>query len=139
MKFTASLRRLREGRLFWVLTAWAVILGFDALFVPEFFRIGIQGGHLYGNLIDVLNNGAPLMLVAIGMTLVIATGGVDLSVGAVMAISAAMGAVLINPAPGDKLISNEILTKDATNTPLGAGYGTACWFPVPGFSRWWRR
>ena len=30
------------------------------------------------------------MLLAIGMTLVIATGGVDLSVGAVMAISASV-------------------------------------------------
>ncbi|WP_110514463.1 ABC transporter permease [Herpetosiphon llansteffanensis] len=113
-----SFSRIRESRLFWVLTAWAVILGFNALFVPGFFRINVQDGHLYGNLIDVLNNGAPLMLVAIGMTLVIATGGIDLSVGAVMAISAAMGAVLINPAPGDKLVSNEILTRNATNTPL---------------------
>jgi simple sugar transport system permease protein len=52
------------------------------------------------------------------MTLVIATGGVDLSVGAVIAISAAMGAVLINPALGNELIANEILTRDATNTPL---------------------
>jgi simple sugar transport system permease protein len=69
-------------------------------------------------LIDVFNNAAPLMLVAIGMTLVIATGGVDLSVGAVIAISAAMGAVLINPALGNKLITNDILTKDMTNTPL---------------------
>ena len=73
---------------------------------------------LYGNLIDVFNNAAPLMLVAIGMTMVIATGGVDLSVGAVIAISAAMGAVLINPALGTNLITNDILTKDATNTPL---------------------
>ena len=63
---------------------------------------------MYGNIIDIFNNGAPLMLVAIGMTLVIATGGVDLSVGAVIAISAAMGAVLINPALGNKLISNAI-------------------------------
>jgi simple sugar transport system permease protein len=37
------------------------------------------------------------MLLAIGMTLVIATGGVDLSVGAVMAISASVAAILINP------------------------------------------
>jgi len=115
---TTLLKRIRESRLFWPLAAWAVILVFDAIFIPGFFKIGIQDGHLYGNLIDVLNNGAPLMLVAIGMTLVIATGGVDLSVGAVIAISAAMGAVLINPALGDKLITNDILTKDATNTPL---------------------
>jgi simple sugar transport system permease protein len=58
------------------------------------------------------------MLVAIGMTLVIATGGVDLSVGAVIAISAAMGAVLINPALGKQLITNDILTANTTNTPL---------------------
>jgi ribose/xylose/arabinose/galactoside ABC-type transport system permease subunit len=112
-------RRMRESHLFWPLAALAVILIFDAIFIPEFFQIEIKDGHLYGNLIDVLNNGAPLMLVAIGMTMVIATGGVDLSVGAVIAISAAVGAVLINPALGDRLISNEILTRDATNTPLG--------------------
>jgi ribose/xylose/arabinose/galactoside ABC-type transport system permease subunit len=116
-------KRMRDSRLFWPLVAWILILAFDAIFVPGFFKIGIlddpvYGSHLYGNLVDVFNNGAPLMLVALGMTLVIATGGVDLSVGAVIAISAAMGAVLINPALGNKLITNDILTRDATNTPL---------------------
>ena len=98
MRNAPLLKRIRESRLFWPLVAWALILVFDALFLPGFFKIGIMedsvnGNHLYGNLIDVLNNGAPLMVVAIGMTMVIATGGVDLSVGAVIAISAAMGAV----------------------------------------------
>jgi simple sugar transport system permease protein len=126
------LKRIRENRVFWPLVALALILIADALFAPGFFKIGIVDGHLFGNLIDVFNNSAPLMLVAIGMTMVIATGGVDLSVGAVIAISAAMGAVLINPALGTKLISNDILTKDATNTPLwlivlaDLGAGTLC-------------
>ncbi len=116
-------RRFRDSQIFWPLVAWIIILVFDAIIDPTFFRIGIiedptYGKHLYGNLVDIFNNGAPLMLVAIGMTLVIATGGIDLSVGAVIAISAAMGAVLINPALGNELISNEILTKNATNTPL---------------------
>jgi galactofuranose transport system permease protein len=112
------LKRVRENRLFWPLVALALILATDAIFAPGFFKIGVLDGHLFGNLVDVFNNSAPLMLVAIGMTMVIATGGVDLSVGAVIAISAAMGAVLINPALGTKLISNEVLTKDMTNTPL---------------------
>lgn len=112
------LKRIRENSLFWPLVALALILITDAIFAPGFFKIGIVEGHLYGNLIDVFNNSAPLMLVAIGMTLVIATGGVDLSVGAVIAISAAMGAVLINPALGNKLITNDILTANTTNTPL---------------------
>src|SRR5512133_63942 len=119
MKKSPFFKRVRESRLFWPLVAMALILIFDAFYAPTFFKIGVLDGHLYGNLIDVLNDGAPLALVALGMTLVIATGGVDLSVGAVIAISAAMGAVLINPALGNKLISNEILTRDATNTPLG--------------------
>jgi galactofuranose transport system permease protein len=118
MKTSLFLKRIRESRLFWPLVAIVLILLFDAIFAPGFFKIGVLNGHLYGNLIDVLNDGAPLALVAIGMTLVIATGGVDLSVGAVVAISAAMGAVLINPALGNKLITNDILTKNATNTPL---------------------
>lgn len=123
MTKTPFFKRMRDSRLFWPLVAWVIILVFDAILEPGFFKIGIledpvYGSHLYGNLIDVFNNGAPLMLVAIGMTLVIATGGVDLSVGAVIAISAAMGAVLINPALGNQLITNDILTRDATNTPL---------------------
>jgi ribose/xylose/arabinose/galactoside ABC-type transport system permease subunit len=123
MKKTPILKRFRESRLFWPIVAWVIILAFDAIFLPGFFKIGIiedpvYGSHLYGNLIDVFSNGAPLMLVAIGMTLVIATGGIDLSVGAVIAISAAMGAVLINPALGNQLITNDILTRNATNTPL---------------------
>jgi ribose/xylose/arabinose/galactoside ABC-type transport system permease subunit len=122
-KQTSFLRRFRDSQLFWPLVAWVLILLFDAIVEPGFFKLGIiedpvYGKHLYGNLVDIFNNGAPLMLVAIGMTLVIATAGVDLSVGAVIAISAAMGAVLINPALGNQLITNDILTRNATNTPL---------------------
>jgi simple sugar transport system permease protein len=123
MRNTSLLQRARESHLFWPLVAWALILLLNAIVAPSFFKLGIiedpvYGKRLYGNLVDIFNNGAPLMLVAIGMTLVIATGGVDLSVGAVIAISAAMGAVLINPALGNELITNDILTRNATNTPL---------------------
>jgi ribose/xylose/arabinose/galactoside ABC-type transport system permease subunit len=123
MKQTSFLRKFRESQIFWPVVAWVLILLFDAIVAPGFFKLGIiedpvYGKHLYGNLVDIFNNGAPLTLVAIGMTLVIATGGVDLSVGAVIAISAAMGAVLINPALGNQLITNDILTRNATNTPL---------------------
>jgi simple sugar transport system permease protein len=118
MKIYPILNRIRQNRLFLPLGALVLILVFDAFYAPGFFKIGILDGHLYGNLIDVINNGAPLVLVAMGMTMVIATGGVDLSVGAVIAISGAMGAVLINPSLGNQLISNAITAKDATNTPL---------------------
>ncbi|WP_413203451.1 ABC transporter permease [Rhodospirillum sp. A1_3_36] len=54
----------------------------------------LQDGRLFGSLVDVFNRGAPVMLLATGMVLVIATRGIDLSVGAVMAISGAVAASL---------------------------------------------
>lgn len=53
--------------------------------------------RLFGSLIDILNRAAPVMLLTIGMTLVYATGGIDLSVGSVLAISGALAAYLIRP------------------------------------------
>ena len=59
---------------------------------PGFLALEWRDGHLYGNLIDILNRAAPLALVAAGMTLVIAARGLDISVGAVVAIAAATAA-----------------------------------------------
>jgi simple sugar transport system permease protein len=83
--------------LFFPLVAFALILLFDFLFIPGFFTIENRGGNLRGSLIDIFRNGSTVMLLAIGMTLVIATGGVDLSVGAIMAIAASMAGILMNP------------------------------------------
>ncbi|MBU0973827.1 MAG: ABC transporter permease [Proteobacteria bacterium] len=61
-----------------------------------FAKITIVDGHLYGRLIDIFRNGSKLMLLAIGMTFVIASGGIDISVGSVMAISGAIACSVIN-------------------------------------------
>ena len=79
----------------WPLLALALILVIDGLVSPTFFRITVVDNHYFGSLIDILKNAAPLMLLAMGMSLVIATHGIDLSVGAVIAISAAVAAVLV--------------------------------------------
>jgi ribose/xylose/arabinose/galactoside ABC-type transport system permease subunit len=92
-----SLRKVTENRLFFPFVALALILLFDLIAVPGFFRISTREGNLYGNLIDIVRNASTVSLLAIGMTLVIATGGVDLSVGAVMAIAASVAALLMNP------------------------------------------
>ena len=72
-----------------------VVLLLNVLLFPDFFNISIQNGRFYGSVIDVLNRGAPVALVAVGMTLVIATKGIDLSVGAVVAICGATAAAAI--------------------------------------------
>jgi simple sugar transport system permease protein len=88
---TASLKAL-VLRLLPQLIALAVILLLNFIMFPQFFHLEVQNGRLYGSLIDVLNRGAPVALIAIGMTLVIATKGIDLSVGAVIAICGAVAA-----------------------------------------------
>jgi len=90
-------RKVTENRLFFPLLALSLILLFDFIFIPGFFTIESRDGDLRGSLIDIFRNGSTVMLLAIGMTLVIATGGVDLSVGATMAIAASMAGILMNP------------------------------------------
>jgi ribose/xylose/arabinose/galactoside ABC-type transport system permease subunit len=90
-------RSITESRLFFPLVALSLILLFDFIFIPGFFSIENRGGNLHGSLIDIFRNGSTVMLLAIGMTLVIATGGVDLSVGATMAIAASVAGILMNP------------------------------------------
>ena len=79
----------------WPLLALTLLLLYNFIFTPGFFKIRLEQNHLYGTLIDIVDRAAPVILIAFGMTLVIATGGVDLSVGAVMAIAAAAAAHLL--------------------------------------------
>lgn len=86
---------LFRDRRAWPCLALILLLLANLVITPEFFHLEIRDGRLYGSLIDVLNRGAPVALLAIGMSLVIATRGIDLSVGAVMAIAGAVCANLI--------------------------------------------
>lgn len=92
-----SMRKITESKLFFPILTLAIILILDAVLVPNFFAIQVRNGNLYGSIIDIFRNASTVMLLALGMTLVIATGGVDLSVGAIMAIAASVAAVMMNP------------------------------------------
>jgi galactofuranose transport system permease protein len=84
--------------LVWPVAGLSLLLLFNLCFTEDFFKVEVRDGHLYGVLIDILNHGSKVMLLCLGMALVIATGGVDLSVGAIMAIAGAVAAQLINQA-----------------------------------------
>ena len=62
----------------------------------SFFEISIVEGHLYGRLIDILRNGSKYIVLAIGMTMVLATGGTDISVGSIMAIAGALACSIVD-------------------------------------------
>ena len=87
-----------KKRFLFVLIGLAAILLLNLIISPDFFEVSIQqDGKIRGNLINILNNGARVSILAVGMTLVYATGGIDLSVGSVMATSGAMAALMIRP------------------------------------------
>ncbi len=48
------------------------------------------------NILNILRQSAPLLTVAVAMTLVITTGGIDLSVGSILALISALCAILIH-------------------------------------------
>ena len=91
-----KLKAFSDSSLFLPVVALAVLLTFNALFVDGFMTIQLtEDGRLYGRLIDILNRSCSLVILSLGMTFVIATAGIDISVGAVVAISAAVVCSLI--------------------------------------------
>ncbi|WP_405086389.1 ABC transporter permease [Microbispora sp. NBC_01389] len=88
--------RFLRHRLFWPVVILVALLALNLVFTDNFFRVQMKDGHLYGSLIDIVRFGAPLILVSIGMTLVIATSGIDLSVGSVVAIAGALACLRIS-------------------------------------------
>lgn len=97
------MKKLLRYRLFWPLVALLALVVVNTIASPQFIAITVRDGQLYGTPIDILRTSAPLLLVALGMTIVIATRGIDLSVGAVMAVSGAVALTIIDasPDPGD--------------------------------------
>ncbi len=79
----------------WPLAGILLLIVANLVRDPAFLKLSIFQGHLFGVPVDILNQGSRIMIVALGMTLVIATGGVDLSVGSVVAIAGAVAATLI--------------------------------------------
>jgi simple sugar transport system permease protein len=85
-------RDLIHKPFFWGIVAIVALLALNVIKDPTYLAISINpnNGNLVGNLIDILRQAAPVMMIAIGMSLVIATGGIDLSVGSLMAVSGAV-------------------------------------------------
>jgi ribose/xylose/arabinose/galactoside ABC-type transport system permease subunit len=100
--------------LFRPLAALALLLLVDLLLIPGFFHLEVKDGHLYGSVIDIVNRAAPLMLAALGMTLVIATRGIDISVGAVVAISGTVAAMLV----GGGMVINHGVPEYVSRVPM---------------------
>ena len=60
-----------------------------------FFSIGSETFLTLGNILNVVRQAAPILIVAIAMTFVIITGGIDLSVGSQVALVNAVAAIVM--------------------------------------------
>ena len=62
----------------------------------NFFKISLSNGIFQGRLVNILNRGSEVAILAIGMTLVVsASAGTDISVGSVMSLCASFCCMLI--------------------------------------------
>ncbi|HVG20910.1 MAG TPA: ABC transporter permease [Blastocatellia bacterium] len=83
----ARARLVALGPTYGALAALILLVAGNAIFTSNFATVS--------NFWNILLQVSTTVLVAVGMTLVIATGGIDLSVGSVMAIASALAAILL--------------------------------------------
>lgn len=88
--------KILTHRLALPIAALIALILINTIARPSFISVTVKGEQLYGPLIDILRNSAPLMLVSLGMMIVIATRGIDLSVGAIMAVTGAVALTIID-------------------------------------------
>jgi galactofuranose transport system permease protein len=98
----ARLRELIRNPFFWGVVATILLLLINVVKDPTYLAISVSpiNGNLVGNLIDILRASAPIFMIAVGMCLVIATGGIDLSVGSIMCVAGAVSMEFLKNADG---------------------------------------
>ena len=99
----SKLKALTHRKLFLPIVSMILVMLINVIYdtatgsAPfSFFYITVKNGVLYGRLIDVLNRGSEIAILAIGMTIVVsASAGTDISVGSVMALYSAVCCVTL--------------------------------------------
>ena len=91
-----NFKKLTKQPLFLPIFCMILVLLVNLIKSPSFFSISINNGVLYGRLIDILNRGSEIAILAVGQTLVVAvSAGTDISVGSVMSLSACSCCMLL--------------------------------------------
>lgn len=110
----SRLKKITHQPLFLPIFCMFLILFVNLLKDPSFFLISINNGVLYGRLVDVMNRGSEIAILAVGMTLTVAvSAGTDISVGSVMALSACTCCV--------SLVGYGVDTSNNIIIPMGVG------------------
>ncbi len=120
----ARVAELARRPLVWGVLAIVLLLVVNLLKDPTYLAIRVSpSGNLAGNVLDILRASAPVLMVATGMALVIATAGIDLSVGSVMAVAGAASMEYLQSA-GTSSSAGAALAAVGLSVLLGAAVGT---------------
>ncbi len=116
--------RLRPARILRLLpfVLLAVVILIMGIFVPDFLT-----GQ---NLINVLTQSTALALMAVGVSAVLITGGIDLSIPSVMAFSGILGAMYMRDG-GSPLIAGLIMVASGSVTGAVNGFAIAYLRMIP--------
>jgi ribose/xylose/arabinose/galactoside ABC-type transport system permease subunit len=97
---TSVLTGLIRKQYFWGAVAVVLLLLVNVAKDPGYLAVTVSPttGYLVGNVIDIARAAAPILMIAVGMCLVVATGGIDLSVGSIMVVAGAVSMELLSSA-----------------------------------------
>lgn len=98
-----SIKKITSKKLFLPIFCMILVMATNIIYdvsqgnaAFNFFSISVKNGVLFGRIIDILNRGSEIAILAIGMTLVVsASAGTDISVGSVMALAASFCCMLL--------------------------------------------
>ena len=99
----SKVKKLTQKRLFLPVFCMILVLCINMIYdlsighsFYNFFEITMTNGMLNGRIINILNRGSEVAILAIGMTLVVsASAGTDISVGSVMSLCASFCCMLV--------------------------------------------
>ena len=97
VKAMNNLKALTKKQLFLPIFSMILVMLVNVLFdiadgnnAFDFFSVSMKGGVLYGRIVDILNRGSEVAILALGMTLVVScsagTGSVLLPSGSMMSV-----------------------------------------------------
>lgn len=97
MSATVAGERRTSGRLQEFLVTHAPVLSIAGFFIVVCVFFGLTTGAFLSsaNLLNLLRQSAPILIVAVAMTFVITTGGIDLSVGSILGLVNALAAIAL--------------------------------------------
>src|SRR5277367_1222521 len=118
---------------------YVIYVGFLAIFVVFSIVLRDDGFATASNLLNIVQQTAPVTVMAVGMVFVLTAGEIDLSIGSIVAIAALLAAVVLRDWPWPVGVGGRMtnlksipIENDAYNALFGAG----SLFGVPSLALW---